>query len=75
MLCGRKNDNLRLNINNNTLKNLSSYEYNGSCYTLVEAKSRKETTDMYEIKLFIPASSTISDYYAYYELKVQEDSW
>lgn len=75
LLCGRKNDNLRLNISNNTLKNLSSYEYDGSCYTLVEAKSLKETTAMYEIKLFIPASSTISDYYASYELKVQEDSW
>ncbi len=74
LLCGKKNDNLRLNINNTSIKNLSSYTYNNSCYTLVEAPSYKETTDMYEVKLFIPASSLISDYYASYELKVQENN-
>lgn len=73
-LCGKKNDNLRVNINNTSIKNLSSYSYDNSCYTLVEATSYKETTDMYEVKLFIPASSPITDYYASYELKVQENS-
>ena len=74
LLCGKKNDNLRININNNTLKNLSSYSYHNSCYTLIDKESLKETTDMYELKLFIPASSSLTDYYASYEIKVQENN-
>ncbi len=71
LLCGRESPKLRLNINNNSIKNLSGFSYDDGCYRIVDKKISENSTDTYEIKLFIPKSITMTDYYANYKIKVE----
>lgn len=70
-LCGRKNDKLRININNTSIKNLESYPYENGCYNIIDKTIVSQSTDTYELKLFIPKSSSLTDYYANYKIKVE----
>ena len=70
-LCGRKNDKLRININNTSIKNLESYSYENGCYNIIAKTIVSQSTDTYELKLFIPKSSSLTDYYANYKIKVE----
>ena len=70
-LCGRKNDKLRININNTSIKNLESYPYENGCYNIIAKTIVSQSTDTYELKLFIPKSSSLTDYYANYKIKVE----
>lgn len=70
-LCGRKNDKLRININNTSIKNLESYSYENGCYNIIDRTIVSQSTDTYELKLFIPKSSSLTDYYANYKIKVE----
>ena len=70
-LCGRKNDKLRININNTSIKNLESYSYENGCYNIIAKTIASQSTDTYELKLFIPKSSSLTDYYANYKIKVE----
>ncbi len=70
-LCGRKNDKLRININNTSIKNLESYSYENGCYNIIDKTIVSQSTDTYELKLFIPKSSSLTDYYANYKIKVE----
>lgn len=70
-LCGRKNDKLRININNTSIKNLESYSYENGCYNIIAKTIVSRSTDTYELKLFIPKSSSLTDYYANYKIKVE----
>lgn len=70
-LCGRKNDKLRININNTSIKNLESYSYENDCYNIIDKTIVSQSTDTYELKLFIPKSSSLTDYYANYKIKVE----
>ncbi len=71
LLCGRKNAQLRLNINNTSIKNLDNYQYENGCYILNDKVISASSTDTYELKLFIPKSSSLTDYYANYKIKVE----
>lgn len=71
LLCGRQNTKLRLNINNTSIKNLDNYPYQNGCYILIDKIIPAESTDAYELKLFIPKSSNLMDYYANYKIKVE----
>lgn len=70
-LCGSKNDKLRININNTSIKNLESYPYENGCYNIIDKTIVSQSTDTYELKLFIPKSSSLTDYYANYKIKVE----
>ena len=71
LLCGRESPKLRLNINNNSIKNLSGFSYDDGCYRIIDKEINENSTDTYEIKLFIPKSIKMTDYYANYKIKVE----
>lgn len=71
LLCGRQSPKIRLNINNTSIKNLSSFSYENGCYIIIDKEIIKQSTDTYELKLFIPKSVSMTDYYANYKIKVE----
>ncbi|CCY88819.1 unknown [Mycoplasma sp. CAG:956] len=71
LLCGRQSPKIRLNINNASIKNLSSFSYENGCYIIIDKEIIKQSTDTYELKLFIPKSVSMTDYYANYKIKVE----
>ena len=45
--------------------------YENGCYIIIDKEIIKQSTDTYELKLFIPKSVSMTDYYANYKIKVE----
>jgi len=58
LMCTNEDNDIRINISNNSIKYLSSYSYSDGCYIIVSNTISKKSNIDYHIKLFLPKTSS-----------------